>query len=88
MGNYDREYISEFTRFMDEFLKKHPHVVVDQHRGRAIYWDTPPVALDELKRVEEDSVPVDSYYYFGNPWPREPETPVKQQAQDSPKRRG
>lgn len=70
MGKYDTTYVSEFTRFIDAYLADHPEVVADQHVGRALYWDK-QVDLDELKKAEAGAVPVDSYYYFGNPWPRE-----------------
>ena len=60
-------YVSEFTAFMNGYLKEHPEVVADQHHGWDIYWDK-IVDFDEQKKAEETSVPVDSYYYFGNPW--------------------
>ncbi len=70
MTKYDREYVSEFTRFMDSYLETHPDVMADQRQGRAIYWDK-QVDLAEVSRAEKEAVPVDSYYYFGNPWPHE-----------------
>jgi len=70
MARHLTEYVSEFTRFMDDYLKNHPEVVADQHVGRAIYWDK-QVDLAEIEKAEADSVPVDSYYYFGNPSPRD-----------------
>lgn len=82
MAKYDTEYVSEFARFMNDYLKDHPEVVADQHIGRAIYWDK-HVDLDELERAEHDAVPVDSYYYFGNPWPRETGASSGTAAQDS-----
>lgn len=35
----DKAYVSEFTLFMDKYLKEHPEVVKDQQRGWAIYWN-------------------------------------------------
>lgn len=67
MGKFDREYVSEFTHFINHYLEEHPEVVADQQRGRSIYWDK-HVDLEEQHRAETDAVPVDSYYYFGNPW--------------------
>jgi hypothetical protein len=66
MARHDTSYVSEFAQFMQEYLDRHPEVVADQYRGRAIWWDKPV----DFKRVEEDardSVPIDSYYYFGDP---------------------
>ncbi len=65
-GTGNTEYVSEFGRFMKEYLDQHPEIVADQYVGRAIWWDKPA----DFKMIEEtakDSVPVDGYYYFGNP---------------------
>jgi hypothetical protein len=43
-------YESELTKFMREYLEKHPEERESQHKGRAVWWDhagaerTPPVA--------------------------------------------
>lgn len=67
MAKYDVEYVSEFERFMNDYLKQHPEVVVDQYRGRDIYWDK-SVDFEAMKQAAEDSVPIDGgYYYFGKP---------------------
>lgn len=66
-------YVSELTRFMDQFLEEHPEITADQRRGFHIYWDR-KVDFAEQEKAREDSVPVDSYYYFGNPWPHDEET--------------
>ena len=66
MIKHQTEYVSEFTQFMNEFLAQHPDVVADQYRGRAIYWDK-QVDFAAQEEALRDSVPVDGYYYFGNP---------------------
>ena len=35
----DIEYVSEFTRFMNEFLDKNPQLKEQQIRHRATWWD-------------------------------------------------
>ena len=35
-------YESELTKFMREYLKKHPEEVESQRQGRAIWWDKTP----------------------------------------------
>lgn len=60
-------YVSDATIFIEAFLRAHPEVVSDQKIGRAIYWDR-PVDLQRQEEAFADSVPTDSYYYFGNPW--------------------
>jgi len=35
-------YESELTKFMREFLKRHPEEVESQRKGRAIWWDKRP----------------------------------------------
>ena len=56
-------YVSEFTQFMDTFLKEHPAVVENERRGWYIFWDR-RVDLEELKKANQDSVPTKPYYYF------------------------
>lgn len=34
----NKDYVSEFTLFMDRYLKEHPEVVEDQARGFDIFW--------------------------------------------------
>ncbi|NTV10218.1 MAG: DUF3460 family protein [Zoogloea sp.] len=65
-GGVARDYVSEFAGFMDGYLKVHPEVIRDQRTGWRIYWDK-KVDFDELADEREDSVPTESYYYFGNP---------------------
>lgn len=35
-------YESDHTRFMREYLEKHPEEVESQRKGRAIWWDKDP----------------------------------------------
>jgi uncharacterized protein DUF3460 len=35
-------YESELTKFMREYLKKHPEEVESQRIGRAVWWDKTP----------------------------------------------
>lgn len=59
-------YVSEFTDFMNEFLKNHPEEITEQRKGWNIYWNK-KVDFEAQEEAEKDSVPVDGYYYFGNP---------------------
>ncbi len=56
----DKEYVSEFTRFIDRYLAEHPEVVKDQKRGWKIYWEH-QVDFQALKEAGEDAVPDDAY---------------------------
>ena len=62
----DRSYVSDFTRFIDQFLEAHPEERREQHRGWRIYWDK-CVDLKTLRELEESEVPTPSYYYFDSP---------------------
>ncbi|MES2536501.1 MAG: DUF3460 family protein [Pseudomonadota bacterium] len=53
-------YVSEFEQFMGHFLEDHPDVLDNQRRGWNIFWDR-KVDLDELKKAEEDSVPMKDF---------------------------
>lgn len=55
-------YESEHTKFMREWMAKHPEQVAEQKKGRALWWDKPQT-LDAQKRDDQSSVPVKPYYY-------------------------
>lgn len=57
-------YESEHTRFMREWLEKHPEEIEVQKAGRALWWDKPPVDPEEEQRLKESKVPQKSYYYL------------------------
>ena len=55
-------YVSEFTRFIDQFIEQHPEVEKSQRHGWYIYWDH-NIDLSELDRQKRDSVPAKPYSY-------------------------
>ncbi|MDK9715151.1 MAG: DUF3460 family protein [Sulfuritalea sp.] len=59
-------YESEHTRFMREWMEKHPEETREQQKGRALWWDKPPQALDAMKEAEAARVPNKAYYYDAN----------------------
>ena len=63
----DRNYVSEFTRFMNQYLEQHPEVVKDQERRWNSYWypEVDPVALRE---AEEDRATDDAYGFNWFTW--------------------
>lgn len=63
----DRAYVSEFTDFMDHYLKDHPEVVQDQGVGRSIYWDK-RVDPETLDQAAKDTVPDDAYGFSVSVW--------------------
>lgn len=76
MKNWNSAYVSEFTTFIDRYLEKHPEVVEDQRRGRDIYWDR-KVDLKAQEEATYDSVPDDSYGFYGPEWRGKEHAPVK-----------
>jgi len=38
-SGWGETYVSEPTRFVQEYLAKHPEEIESQRRGRAIWWD-------------------------------------------------
>lgn len=58
-------YESEHTKFMREFLEKHPEQLEEQRKGRAMWWDRPQ-DLEALKRDMAAKVPRKAYYYQTN----------------------
>jgi hypothetical protein len=41
-SGYRETYVSEATRFMQEYLRSHPEEIDSQKQGRAIWWDKTP----------------------------------------------
>jgi hypothetical protein len=56
-------YESEITRFMREYLEKHPEVAEKQKKARATWWDRPQ-DFEERKRLEQARVPKKPYEYY------------------------
>jgi hypothetical protein len=56
-------YESEHTKFMREWLQKHPEQIIEQKRGRALWWDKPPQDLESMRRTAEAKIPQKGYYY-------------------------
>jgi len=59
----NRAYESEVTKFIRDFLRKHPEIVEKQRQARATWWDRPQ-DLEEQKRLEEAEVPKKPYEYY------------------------
>jgi hypothetical protein len=59
-------YESEHTRFMREWLEKHPEELEEQKRGRAMWWDKPPCDPATQQQLAAVSVPQKPYYYDAN----------------------
>lgn len=57
------QYESEHTRFMREWLIRHPEEIKVQKAGRALWWDKQPVEPEEQLRLKESAVPQKGYYY-------------------------
>ena len=55
-------YESEITKMMRDLLKEKPHIVEEQRKGRALWWDRPQ-DLDTQKRRAESKVSMQPYVY-------------------------
>jgi hypothetical protein len=58
-------YESEHTKFMREWMGKHPEEAAEQQKGRALWWDKPQ-SVAEQQRLQAARVPVKPYYYDAN----------------------
>jgi hypothetical protein len=58
-------YESDHTRFMREWMAKHPEQAEEQKKGRALWWDKPQ-DMETLQRYRAARVPQPSYVYFSN----------------------
>lgn len=57
-----KPYESDVTRLMRDFLQKNPHVVEEQKKGRAMWWDKPQ-SLETQERHQASRVPQQPYVY-------------------------
>ncbi|GAA5174565.1 DUF3460 family protein [Niveibacterium umoris] len=55
-------YESEHTKFMREWMEKHPEEREEQRKGRALWWDKPQ-DLETLRRNAESKVAQKPYPY-------------------------
>ena len=61
-----KAYESEHTKFIREWMKRHPEEVTEQQRGRALWWDKPPQTPAARKAAIAATVPTKAYYYDAN----------------------
>jgi hypothetical protein len=59
-------YESEHTKWMREWLQRHPEELLEQKAGRALWWDKSPRDADTQRRLAESRVPAKPYYYDAN----------------------
>jgi hypothetical protein len=62
-----RTYVSDYTRFMEQFIDAHPEVLEDQRKGWRIYWEK-RVDLAAQENAEKDTVPDDGYGFYYLAW--------------------
>lgn len=58
-------YESEHTKFLKEWMEKHPHEFEEQRKGRGLWWDKPQ-DQELLEQFREARVPTRPYYYATN----------------------
>ena len=56
-------YESPHTKFMREWMEKHPEELDEQAKGRGLWWDKSPISLDEARNTAAATVPSKAYYY-------------------------
>lgn len=59
-------YESEHTKWMREWMEKHPEESKIQSSGRALWWDKQPRDEEAMRRLTEAGVPQKAYYYDAN----------------------
>lgn len=62
-------YVSEFTEFMDQYLKDHPEVVRDRSVGFGIFWNR-KVDFSAQAQAAKDIEPGDAYGFAYSVWSR------------------
>jgi hypothetical protein len=57
-----KPYESDLTRMIRELLRDKPHIVREQKKGRALWWDK-KLDPEDQKRNRESSVKQQAYVY-------------------------
>ncbi len=57
-----KPYESDITRMIRDLLRDKPHIVQEQKKGRALWWDK-KLEPEEQKRARESSVQQQAYVY-------------------------
>jgi hypothetical protein len=55
-------YESDITRMIRDLLRDKPHIVQEQKKGRALWWDK-KLDLEDQRRTRESSVNQQPYVY-------------------------
>ncbi|HET7200895.1 MAG TPA: DUF3460 family protein [Burkholderiales bacterium] len=55
-------YESDITRMIRELLRDKPHIVQEQKKGRALWWDK-KLDPEDLERARESNVKQQGYVY-------------------------
>jgi Protein of unknown function (DUF3460) len=56
------KYVSEYTKFISELMKKDPQIEEGQQKGQALLWDK-QIDRDAQRRFQEAKVPQQGYVY-------------------------
>ena len=59
-----KDYESEHTVFMREWLAAHPQETREQQKGRALWWDKPQ-DLETQRRHDQSQVKQEAYFANG-----------------------
>ena len=57
-----KPYESDITRMIHELLRDKPHIVQEQKKGRALWWDK-KLEPEEQKRAQDSNVQQQAYVY-------------------------
>jgi len=57
------DYVSEATSFVRDLLRERPHLIEEQRKARARWWDKQPDAPAEAQKVAEALVKQQGYVY-------------------------
>lgn len=56
-------YESEFEQFINELKRQHPDIEDQQREAHAMWWDRPPLQLEEMQRDKMSEVRPRPYAY-------------------------
>jgi hypothetical protein len=70
IGAVAQPYESDITRMIRELLREKPHIVEEQKKSRAMWWDQRPDL--EADRARQQSALTQPAYVYGSPIAKKP----------------
>ncbi|MCC2644542.1 MAG: hypothetical protein K0R94_320 [Burkholderiales bacterium] len=63
----DTNYVSETTKFIKNYVEKHPGIAEQRAKVYKTWWDDDGIDQEEQNEYKDSKVKLDAYAYFSYP---------------------